>query len=73
MGEIVGPTALNICASKSLVLVFPCEPVIPITVKFSKRERTNVANVDNASTTSFTTMQGPSIRRDVSEKTEPAR
>ena len=61
-GETVGPAALSMWASKSFVLVLPCDPVMPTTINPVKRLRTNAANADSASKTSSTTMHGPSIR-----------
>ena len=39
-GATVSPETAKMCFSKSLVVVLPCDPVIPITCKFSNLLRT---------------------------------
>ena len=75
LNEPAGATVLPIicrrCESKSLVVVFPCEPVIPITIKSDNSSRTCCANFPSATTTSGTTMQGSLTWRSVRLNTAP--
>ena len=59
----VRPAELSTCARRSLVLVFPLDPVMAMTLHFSLCSRTQCASAPRASTGSPTTMQGASSGR----------
>ena len=55
----VFPTCVRMPAKYSLVVVLPCDPVMPITCIAGRRSRTALVNCNKAAPTSFTKITGP--------------